>query len=101
MGRHTSSVTVAGFLCPAINGIRSGEQTSAIPLVLLFHDLEVVHGRSDVQILQHSILPAVSRQPRNATLRVVQIAEDDCARGTGLLARGANVAILESRTRVL
>src|SRR5215831_10631152 len=97
MGRQTSSVTAPGFLCPAMSGIRSGEQTSGILLVLLSHDLEVVHRRPDVQLFQNAILPAIPSQPGDAAVRIVEISEDDCTGGARLLARGANIAVLNRR----
>src|SRR5215472_3214221 len=81
MGRQTSSVTAPGFLCPVINGIRSGEQTSAILVVSLFDDLEIVHRRPHVQLFQHAIPAAVPNQAGDAAVRVVEVAEDDRARG--------------------
>src|SRR5215469_15013673 len=101
IGRHTSSVTVPGFLWPAMSGIRSGEQTSAIPLILLSDDLEIVHRRPHVQLLEHPILASILRQARDAALRVVQIAEDDRACRAALLAGRASVAVLNGSAVVL
>src|SRR5262249_48706498 len=93
IGRHTSSVTVAGFLPPVMSGIRSGEQTSAILLLPLSDNLQIVHRRAHAQLFENPILPLVVRQPRDPTGRIVQIPEDDRASGAGLLTRRANVAV--------
>src|ERR1051326_4644754 len=93
MGRQTSSVTAPGFLSPVISGIRSGEHTSAIPLFLLSDDLEIVHGWPHVQVLEDPVLTVILREPRDAAVGIVQIAEHDRAGRTGLLARGADIPI--------
>src|ERR1051325_2473729 len=95
MGQQMSSVTAAGFLFPVISGNRSGEQTSAIPLFLLSDDLEIVHRWPDVQVFQHAILPAVFRKAPDPALGIVEIPEDDRAGRAGLLAGGADLAILD------
>src|SRR5512132_4007648 len=77
MGRQTSSVTADGFLWPAISGMRSGEQTSAIVGSFLLgsvaDDLQVAHGRPHVQLFEHAVGAAVAGQARDATLAVVQV----------------------------
>src|SRR6516164_9628929 len=95
MGRQTSSVTAPGFLCPVINGIRSGEQTSAILVVSLFDDLEVVHRRSHIQLFQHAILAAVTRQAGDAAVWLVEVAENNRAHGARLLAGGTDITVLD------
>src|SRR5712692_3346960 len=70
---------------------------------LLRHDAsEIRDGRLGVQAGEHVIATRVTRQLVDPRVVVVEIAEDDRFRRTGLLARGhdvaiADVAILESR----
>src|SRR5262245_11852432 len=75
IGRQTSSVTASGFLCPAMSGMRSGEQTSVILLVPLSHDLEVAHRRADVQLFEDPVSPAIAGHARDTAVRIVEISE--------------------------
>src|SRR5262245_33375524 len=101
MGRQTSSVTAPGFVCPVISGIRSGEQTSAIPFVPLSHNLQVMHRRPHAQLFENAILSLVARHARYPAVRIVEVAKDNRAGGAGLLAGGANVAVLDRGAQAL
>src|SRR5579872_5111553 len=91
MGAHTSCVTCAIDLSPAIRGGRKAIAASAMMFFLAFlfsffssligtiaNDGQISHRRAYVEFLQHPVAPRVRHPLADLAVRVVEVAEVDC-----------------------
>src|SRR5947209_3347143 len=102
MGAHTSCVTCAIDLSPSIRDGRSAIAASAMMFVLAFlfslmgpiaHDSQISHGRTDIELLEHPVAPGIRHHLADTAVRVIEVAEVNRLRRTGLLARGLDRAV--------
>src|SRR3989475_9494130 len=59
------------------------------------HGGEVGGAGARVQLREQGVVPRLGLQPRDAALRVVDVAEDDGLAGAGLLARGLDLPVAD------
>src|SRR5262245_35336103 len=90
-----SRVTSAEVLLPVMSGCVCNVLPMALTLGVRAHDLQVVHDRARVDLLEHAIGAVGLDDLRHAALRIVEVAEHDCVRRTRLLTRGLDVAVLD------